>query len=250
MIAALGAMLLLASCRLDATVTVEMHDDGSGVVTVAAVADAELAKEVPNLADELRLGDVRAAGWQVKGPTGTKAGGLRITLTHDFRDADEATALLSSLGGPFADLTVMRTIDGEGDDASALNSVSGRAVLQQGFDGFADQALLQSTSGTPFGDRLGNAQPSRLMGIELHVDLPGSVEQTNGTDEDGIMTWTIPLDGSRQGIDLQTLQSPSKAPAWAGPLAIGALVALVLWVVASIVLLIVVVQARRRRAAR
>src|SRR5690606_8229394 len=124
-------------------------------------------------------------------------------------------------------ITVSRTIDGEGDDASASNLVTGRAELRGGFDGFADQALLRATGGTPFGERLGDNQPSQTMRVDLRLALPGSVERTNGTDDGEVVTWTIPLDGTRQPIELQTVQTPSKPPAWAGPLAAMALIALV-----------------------
>ena len=57
-------LLVVTGCRLDVDVHVAMERDGSGVVTVTAVADAELVARAPGLAADLRLdvvGEQRAA---------------------------------------------------------------------------------------------------------------------------------------------------------------------------------------------
>ncbi len=48
---------LLAGCHLDVVVDVNMANNGSGVITVTAVADAELVNSQPGLIDDLDLQD-------------------------------------------------------------------------------------------------------------------------------------------------------------------------------------------------
>ena len=86
--------VLLASCRVDATVELVIGPDGTGTLTVTAVADAEVVQQAPGLADDLRFDDAVAAGWSVDGPAATEDGGLRVVLTHPVTSAAEATNLL------------------------------------------------------------------------------------------------------------------------------------------------------------
>ena len=93
------AALVLSACRIDSTVTLKVQPDGSGVITLAVVADAAVVKAAPGLAADLRLDDAAAAGWTVDGPKPTDGGGLQVTLTHPFTTVQEATALLQSING-------------------------------------------------------------------------------------------------------------------------------------------------------
>ena len=69
--AAFGALVLvavLAGCRVQTEVAIDVADDGSGVVSVAVGLDPDAASRVPGLDAELRLDDLEAAGWEVVGP--------------------------------------------------------------------------------------------------------------------------------------------------------------------------------------
>jgi hypothetical protein len=249
LLALVATLLVLTSCRLDATVSIVMAGDGTGTVTITAVADAELAGEVPDLAEELELRDASDAGWTIEGPSSTDDGGLTITLTHAFRDAAEATALLSSIGGPFSSMAVTRRVDGVGVEASATNSIGGTLVLRRGFAGFADQQLIEAVGGTPFGDRLGSTTPESAMSVRFVARLPGDVTAANGERDDGAITWDVPLDGTERSVEMLTFQAAPERNTWAGPLSITALVALVVWVVSAVAFIGYVITARRRRAA-
>ncbi|MDQ3176017.1 MAG: hypothetical protein M3Q72_00515 [Actinomycetota bacterium] len=228
-------LVALAGCRLDAEVAVEMQSDGTGTVTVTATADAGLVDEVPDLAGQLDLSDARDAGWRVGEITETADGGARLTLTHDFGSAREATALVRSFGGPLSGVTIRHVVDGEEDDAdaSATNSLTGTARLAGGFDAFADRALVTAVGGKPFSQRLGDRSPADTMSITLSAELPGTLEETNGEQDGAITRWELPLDGSEQQLRLVTAQRPDEGAGWAGPLATIALVALIAWVVAA-----------------
>src|SRR5829696_6093571 len=94
------AILVLAGCRLDVGVDIAMQADGSGTVAVTATADAALVAAAPSAFADLRLDDVRQAGWTVSDPAKGTDGSLVVTLTKPFRTPAEATTILAELNGP------------------------------------------------------------------------------------------------------------------------------------------------------
>ena len=133
------AVVALAACKVDATVDVTIGPDGTGSVTVTAVADAEVVQQAPGLAGDLRFDDAKAAGWTVDGPTATPDGGLRVVLTHPVTSAADATNVLNSLGPPFVGMKLDRVVTDGGDGATT--TLSGQLALTGGFDAFADADL-------------------------------------------------------------------------------------------------------------
>jgi len=247
-LAALAVVVALTGCRLDTSVRVEMNTDGTGTVTVTAVADAELMERIPNPDEQLRFGDAQAAGWTVDGPTESDDGGATIVLSHTFSGADDATALLNSLGGPFGDVSITRVVEGEDADAAATNTLAGTAVLANGFRGFADQALVDAVGGTPFADDLEGRTPADTMTIELELLLPGDVDDTNGERDGRAATWQLPLDGTDQALELTTRQEPDAVGGWAGPVATAALLALLAWLAVCVGFIVYFVTTRSRRS--
>ena len=84
LLALVAAVALLAGCRLDLDVAVDMAEDGSGTVTVTATADAELLAKAPGVLADLRLDDARTAGWTVTGRSRLSDGGAQVVLTKPF----------------------------------------------------------------------------------------------------------------------------------------------------------------------
>ena len=72
---ALAVMLsvLLAACRVDTTVTLQVDPNGSGEVAIVATADAAMVQAVPDLRDSLAFNDLKDAGWSVR--AARRAGG-------------------------------------------------------------------------------------------------------------------------------------------------------------------------------
>ncbi|HEU4842576.1 MAG TPA: hypothetical protein VFT09_14085 [Ilumatobacteraceae bacterium] len=243
-------VVLLTSCRLDATVELVIGPDGTGTVTVTAVADAEVVQQAPGLAADLRFDDAVAAGWTVEGPTATEDGGLRAVLTHPVTSAAEATNVLNSLGPPFTNMVVAREVTTDGD--TTTDTLAGDLVLTGGFDAFADADLLAAVGGTPYADQLAasGATPAGNMAVVLRAELPGEVtEASNGTAVDGARQWEAPLDGSTASVQLQTVLAPSGG-GFSSLLATFLLVLLVVWLVAATAFIVSVVRARTRRAQR
>ena len=154
--------------------------------------------------------------------------------------AEEATNLLASLGPPFVDVRLTRTSDG--DDTTT--ELTGQLVLENGFDSFADSDLLTAAGGTPFAADLAATTPEESMSVQLRTTLPGDIEETTGTEVDGVLEWSAPLDGSALDLTTRTVQRPG--PTWASVLSVTALVLLAVWVVLAAAFLVSVARVRRR----
>ncbi len=228
-----------------------MEPDGTGTVTVAAVADADLVQRVPGIADDLRLEDAVARGWVVDGPTAAPDGSMATTLTHPFRSKDELANLLNSIGPPFVDMQAARNTEND----QTTNAIDGTLVLANGFESFADADLITAVGGLPFADEIAaaGATPESALSFTFRVALPGELigSETGREVGDGVIEWTAPLDGSSVGLFTSTVQRPAgQGGAWARPLSQVAFVALVAWVAVAAAFIGFVAWARRTKRAR
>jgi len=248
------SLFALTACRLDVAVSVEMQPDGTGVVTLVAIADDELVSQVPDLVDDLRLDDALANGWEVVGPVGAEGGGLSITLTHEFHSASELANVLTSIGPPLTGMAAART-PAEGLTTNAIN---GNLVLENGFETFADADLVQAVGGLPFGEEFATSglTPAEAMSFTFRVALPGElISAEQGSEIDGgAIEFRAPLDGTTVNLYTATVQRPAgKDTDWAGPLSTAALIALIAWLIVAAALITFVVVARgakRRRRSK
>jgi len=144
---------------------------------VEAVADSELVSKVPDLAGDLRLDDAIANGWTVTGPTAVAGGGMSITLTHAYHSAAELASVLNSIGPPLTDMKAARTTDPADPNSGTTNAIDGTLVLANGYESFADAALVKAVGGQPFGDQLAASglTPAEAMSFTFRVSLPGAL---------------------------------------------------------------------------
>jgi hypothetical protein len=180
------AVLVLAGCRVDATTTVEVAEDGSGTVTVEVVLDQEAAARVPDLAEQLRIRDLRRTGWTVEGPTEAEGGGVSVTATKEFFEPEQLGEVLAEIGGLTGDLTRERsfgttTYDFEGtlDLSRGLRTFSDRQLtrLLDGFPIGQDQAQLEAELGSPLRE---------LSSFTFDLSLPEG-------DDTQVTTWEASL---------------------------------------------------------
>ena len=183
---ALTAVVLLAvGCRVDATTTVTVEDDGSGTVAVEVVLDREAVEEVDDLARQLRVDDLLAAGWEVTGPEPVPGGGRRILATKGFADTEQAERVLAEVTGPdgvLADVTVDRR-----DEFGRLEyGFSATLDLSGGIEAFGDDELTELLDGLPIGqnvealeEELG-APLAELTSFAVVVGLPEGEVSTTG----------------------------------------------------------------------
>ena len=64
-----ATFVLLAGCKVDTTLTIDVHDNGGGSVRIRVALDADAVQNAQagggRLEDRVRLGDLQAAGWTV-----------------------------------------------------------------------------------------------------------------------------------------------------------------------------------------
>jgi hypothetical protein len=241
--------VVATGCRLDVNVHVAMERDGSGTVTVTAVADAELVAQAPGLAADLRLDDLAAAGWAVEAPAPTPDGGLQVVLTHPFASPAEATALLATLngsGGPFQGVTLTREVDGKQVDYAA----TGNLQLNGGVDAFTDEQVRALGAGTPFAATLNErgVALADALGITLQVQLPVEASTTNGTRDGDAVRWDVPLDGTAARVEAAASSDPSSAAKRL--LALLALGVFLAWIALAAAFVVYVARHRRRPPVR
>ncbi len=243
------AAIVLAGCKVDASVDVDVRGDGSGTITLTVVADVDVVRGAPGLAADLRFDDATAAGWTVTPAAPTSDGGLRVVVAHPFATVDQATALLRSLNGdagPLHDIVLTRSTSG----GSATTAAVGTLRIDGGIAAFADPALLDAIGATPYAADVAasGANPGQAVSVTFRLALPGILSASTGVRDAGAVSWPVPLDGSAVAIDATGVHSVGSG-AWD---AVGtvALVALVLWCVLAAAFIAFVVRARRARARR
>jgi hypothetical protein len=252
LLALVTLIAVLAGCRLDVGVDVAMQPDGSGTVTVTATADAELVAKAPSALADLRLDDIRQAGWTVTGPTKAPDGAMTMTLAKPFGTPAEASAILAELNGPNGPLHgVALSIDRS--FATVTSSFTGSSQLTGGLAAFSDDGLVQALGGgTPLANLV--AQPvDQVLGLTVTARLPGRITTTNGAVApdrtsvswkpslaDGVAT---PMEARFERAD----QGAKDARQWSR-LAWGALAVYLAALV--VVVAVVVVRLRRRRRIR
>src|SRR5260370_33691614 len=82
--------LLRAGCKVDTTLTIDVHDNGGGSVRIRVALDADAVQNAQagggRLEDRVRLGDLQAAGWTVspwrRAPDGSATVSLRKGFAH------------------------------------------------------------------------------------------------------------------------------------------------------------------------
>ena len=243
------AVMLLSACRVDTTIDISMHSDGSGEITLTAVADADVLAKAPGLAEDLRFDDAEAAGWTVAGPTDTSGGGLQVVLTHEFANPEEATALLQSTngsGGPLHNVVLGRTISDSGTTITMVGS-----LRIDGLIAFADPDVLAAIGAIPYAEEIAAAGqgPTQAVGVTFRASLPGKINSATGTIEGGNVSWVVPLDGSQLDLATSAVDDHGSAKIW-GVASSAALVGLVLWCVLAAAFIAWVARQRKRRAQR
>ena len=181
-----AALLALSGCGIRVQVGLDAGPDGRGSVEAVVSLDRDAAAQVPDLDGELRVDDLRAAGWTVHGPRKVRGGGVRVVARRPFgtpAEAARAVAQLTGPSGPFRgfELTQSRTW------LRTTTRLRGNVDLTAGIAAFSEPGLRQRLGGSPFGvdpavleRQSGTALPA-VLHVEVVARLPGAV-RSNGAD--------------------------------------------------------------------
>ena len=223
-------LLLLAGpgCQVTLTAGIDARADGSGTVQAAIGFDDEALAEVGNPATELRLDDLRQAGWRVDGPRKEKDGLTWVRAAKPFANPAEASrvaAELSGSGGPFRDLRLQRSHS----LFKTKVALTGTVDLSNGLAGLSDPAVQ-----------------AKLGAADLGLDLPGLQRRFGAAVDEAVrVRFEARLPGHSQAWQPkmgEQLRMESRTETWNFLPLLGAGAALAF----AIAALAVVVVARRR----
>ena len=168
-------LLVLAvgtSCQVTLSSGVVVARDGSGSVRAAIGLDDEALQRLGDPGRELRLGDLREAGWTVTGPRREADGLTWVRLAKPFAtpaEADQVAAELSGPDGPFRDFHVERSRS----FLKTETTFTGLADLSRGLAGLSDPDLQARLEGADLG--LASVAPDDMRFV-VEARLPGRTQ--------------------------------------------------------------------------
>ena len=190
----LVTVLVAGGCQLRINVAVDVNDDGSGVIRVAVGLDDDAVSRVPDLANQLELGDLVEAGWDISGPALESDGYTWIRASKRFATPEQATSIMEEISGPegpFRDFRVERR-DGF---LKSTYDFTGTIDLSAGVEGFSDDALRERLDGTSFGvdpaeiEEMAQAALDEIFVFRVAALLPGEVESNAPVAVSGGAVW-------------------------------------------------------------
>lgn len=172
-----AALALLAGCQMQVAVDVRVDEDGSGAVTVGVGLDDDALQRAGNLEEQLRVDDLRAAGWYV-GPAQREGDLTWVRATKQFATPEDAAAIFAEITGPDGALREFE-VKREESAFGTSYSVDGVVDLTTGPAAFSDPELTAALEGDPFGGTLQaiEAEEGRpiaeMVDFRLTTSLPG-----------------------------------------------------------------------------
>lgn len=178
----LGAVVLvvvLAGCRVEATVEVEVAADGSGRVALEAVFDPAAVEALDGLAEGVLLTDLAAAGWDVTRPELAVDGSITISANRAVASGAGLQRALDDIAGAgvFTDVRLTST----DRFAGRTQSLSFDIDLSEGWNLFSDAEVAAALDGEPFGVPVAQLTDGRsiddVLGVSVIATLSGDEEQ-------------------------------------------------------------------------
>lgn len=162
------ACLLLAGCKVDTSLTINVHDDGSGSVRVRVALDADAVQNAQAgggmLEDRVRLGDLQAAGWTVTPWRRAPDRSATVSLRKNFANAGDLAGVIAELSGKDGPLRRV-TLERNRGFLSTEYKVTGAADLSKLTAGIADdpEVVAQLT-----GQRVDVAQIDQRLAQQIN----------------------------------------------------------------------------------
>jgi hypothetical protein len=175
---AVAAALLLTACRVDTTVGIDLHRDGSGRVRVHVAFDEDARRRVP--VSSIRLDDLQGAGWRVSRDAAS------ITIDKPFARAADLGPTLRELTGSgtlLGNVSARRTTGFFRTGYSMRVDIDLRPLAVGVLNDPDLQARLRLVGIDPAALELKLDAPVRpAVAVQLVVALPGG----------GVRTWAVP----------------------------------------------------------
>ena len=189
--ALLIVLLALAGCRVDGAVDVTIRGDGTGVVAVSVALDDEALGRLGDPAAQLRLDDLRAAGWNVEAPKKERDNKTYFRVAKPFSSAEQFAVVMNEVTGPtgFLQSFAFRQTS---SFAKVTTEVVGRIDPSQGLSAFSDADVAAALGGNPLGRPDADVQKdSANTSLVLRISVPGSVKGQADRTSGSTAQWTI-----------------------------------------------------------
>ena len=189
-------LFLIAACKVESSVSVNVEDDGTGSVEVSVGLDNEASRLIGDLEKQLRTEDLVSSGWKVSLSEGqeekTK---IVVSASKNFTNVDSLVSVLEEIAGPtvFSEISLVS----EKSFAKKLWIIEGKINLSDGLALFSDPALDEVLGGKFFGRSLEDlsflsgcdaiCDPADSFLMNFSVSLPGDDTELNNA------VWTVPL---------------------------------------------------------
>lgn len=195
MLLAIVCLGVVAGCKADATVTVDVKSGGSGVVTVEVVAD-KAATDRLDLHKSVVTDDLKQAGWKLGAPEDAPGGGVRLTASKPFANPDELRLVLDEVGGKngiFKDIK----LETETRTFSETAHITGRIDLTKGIESYGDEDIKKAAGGSAVGvdpkaiETEAKTPAGHAVNLTLVVKMPNDLKATNAPSglKGGPATW-------------------------------------------------------------
>ena len=189
-------LFLIAACKVESSVSVNVEDDGTGSVEVSVGLDNEASRLIGDIEKQLRTEDLVSSGWKVSLSEGqeekTK---IVVSASKNFTNVDSLVSVLEEIAGPtvFSEISLVS----EKSFAKKLWIIEGKINLSDGLALFSDPALDEVLGGKFFGRNLEDlsflsgcdaiCDPADSFLMNFSVSLPGDDTELNNA------VWTVPL---------------------------------------------------------
>ena len=172
------AAIFLSACQVNVDVGTKVNEDGSGTITVAAGLDDAAVARLGKPEVNIKLDDLKAAGWEFAPPAKEADGLTWYRGTHSFATLDEGTQILKQLTGgkgAFRDFALSK------DSAIGRTtwSYKGTVDLTGGISQFGDPELASSLKGDQFGGNIAAVEKEegkpvgQMFALRISAELPG-----------------------------------------------------------------------------
>ena len=185
------ALLLCSACQVTIAVGVDAKQNGSGVVRAGVGLDDDALRQIPDLAQQLRVDDLKKAGWTVVGPRKERDNRTWVRATKPFANPAGAAKAMTELNGPngpfknfklrskHSFLRTKTSFTGTVDRVGARNLADSKLQQQLGGMGVDPSVLEQQL----------NNLINRSLRTEVVVQLPGSISSNAPTEVSGGVVW-------------------------------------------------------------
>src|SRR4029077_15719160 len=150
-----------SACQVTIAVGVDAKQNGSGVVRAGVGLDDDALHQIPDLAQQLRVDDLRKSGWTVVGPRKERDNRTWVRATKPFANPAGAAKAMGELNGPNGPFKNFK-LRSKRSFLRTKASFSG-TVDRVGAQGLADPRLQQQLGGSGVDPKVLEPQPHQLI---------------------------------------------------------------------------------------